>query len=318
MPFFVKELLIIKPSSFGDIIHGLHVAQALREQCPQVRISWVVRDAFAPLIQQCPTVNGALFVFERHGGIPGVWRLFRHLRQYRFDAVLDLQGLARSGLMLAATQSPLKLARADAREGSHWAATHRVDLPEGFPQVHAVSILSAFLPPLGLEAKVGSQLTFLPESNLAKLAVLERPVVLFPDSRRPEKMWPGFSELTRRLLDAGHNVHWLGLPGQPDAAPFLEHERFRDLRGETSLGQLPSLVQAARAVVANDSGPMHLAAALGKPLLALFGPTDPVKYGPWPPDNPVQHVIQAPNGELRQLQPALVYDALSQLLDDCG
>ena len=105
------QILIVKPSSLGDIICALPVAQSIRDQMPEAVISWVVKSRFKEIVQRCPTVNGDVIEFDHSPGIPGLrelWRTMRSLRHRRFDAVLDFQGLLRSGLMTWAVESPLK------------------------------------------------------------------------------------------------------------------------------------------------------------------------------------------------------------------
>ncbi len=102
----------------------------------------------------------------------------------------------------------------------------------------------------------------------------------------------------------------------PEVPQALAREpQFEDWRGRTPLGSLPSLVESATVVVANDSGPMHLAAAVGTPLVALFGPTDPKLYGPWPMQAPQSRVVQAPGGELHQLCTHKVMHAVQRQLE---
>ena len=113
----VKSLLVIKPSSLGDIVHALQVVQTLARERPDCRISWVVRERFAGLVQAAPFVHEVI-IFRRRDGWREFLRLLRQLRQREFDAVWDMQGLLRSGLMTAAARAPEKWGRRDAREGS--------------------------------------------------------------------------------------------------------------------------------------------------------------------------------------------------------
>ena len=94
----MTELLIIKPSSLGDIVHGLQVATSLKAQVTHLRISWVVREIFAPIVRACEAVD-RVYVFERNAGAKGFIRLTKELRKTEFDYVFDMQGLLRTGLM---------------------------------------------------------------------------------------------------------------------------------------------------------------------------------------------------------------------------
>ena len=128
-----------------------------------------------------------------------------------------------------------------------------------------------------------------------------KPVLMFPDSRREEKKWGGFAQFSSLLVrEAGRKVVWAGNAYIPCKEAFPEGA-FLNLTGNTSLTSLAAIVAKADWVVSNDSGPMHLAAALGAKTLGIFGPTDPRLYGPYPLNRPTNHVIQAPVGDLRLL-----------------
>ena len=144
-----------------------------------------------------------------------------------------------------------------------------------------------------------------------------RPIVMFPDSRRAEKRWPGFHQLTELILreDRTRRVVWAGSNFLPDKGAFFPADRFLNLTGNTSLLSLPALVRRAEWVISNDSGPMHLAAALGVRTLGIFGPTDPRRFGPYPLTAPTNHVMQAPVGDLRLL-PAKEVFARFQRIDN--
>ena len=115
--FFMFELLIIKPSSLGDIVHGLQVATSFKAQRKDLRISWVVREMFAPLVRACEAVD-QVYVFERNAGTAGFMKLTKELRKTPFDAVFDFQGLLRTGLMTSRVRAKRKIGRTDAREGA--------------------------------------------------------------------------------------------------------------------------------------------------------------------------------------------------------
>src|SRR6185436_20130721 len=113
----MTELLIIKPSSLGDIVHALQVATSLKAQRDGLRISWVVREIFAPIVRACAAVDH-VYVFERKGGAKGFLRLTKELRKKEFDYVFDMQGLLRTGLMTSRVRAKHKVGRTDAREWS--------------------------------------------------------------------------------------------------------------------------------------------------------------------------------------------------------
>jgi heptosyltransferase I len=311
------KILIIKPSSLGDIVHGLMVAQSIREQLPGCTLHWVAGRRFAPLVQGCPTVHGVL-VFARWGGVWGFLRLVREIRREHYDYVLDFQGLARSGLMTRFSRAGVRIGRADAREGARLAYQQTTPALPGNSRVHAVEILLQFLPLLGLHAKLGPPLQFSPEPLPRVQARLSgrKPLVMAVHSRHRSKEWKGFAQLTRLLRERRPDlpVIWCGQRAEPIPTDLAVDSGFSNLTRQTTLGQMVGLLQAARAVVSNDSGPMHIAAAVGTPLVACFGPTDPALYGPYPLDRPTHRVLQAPEGNLARLEVPVVLDAVDWLL----
>ena len=206
----MEEILVIKPSSLGDIVHALVVVESLRRQRGNVRVTWLSRDIFAPLLETCPTVDRVIR-YRREGGLREIARVGSALRRERFDLVLDMQGLARSAFWARCAPAPRKIGRGDGREFSRLAFRELAPPPEkGFKRAHAVEILLQFLRPLGLAPEIRGEVSFprakLSESVRRLLAPdggdFPAPILLFPDSRRPEKEWRGFRELTSLLLAA--------------------------------------------------------------------------------------------------------------------
>jgi ADP-heptose:LPS heptosyltransferase len=307
----MTELLIIKPSSLGDIVQGLQVATSLKAQRENLRISWIVREIFAPIVRACEAVD-RVYVFDRNGGAKSFLRLMREVRATKFDYAFDMQGLLRTGLMTSRARAKHKVGRSDAREWSGIFYDEKVPLPPDGRRSHALDILLQFCTVLGAKPELKGALKFREVDSLnLKFADGRggaRPFVLFPDSRRADKRWGGFKQLTEMILreDRSRKVVWAGSNFLPDRGAFSTAQ-FLNLTGNTSLVSLPALVKRADWVVTNDSGPMHLAAALGVRVFAIFGPTDPRLFGPYPIGGPHNHVIQAPVGDLRLLSARDVY-----------
>lgn len=312
----MSQLLIIKPSSLGDIVHGLQVATSIKAQQPQWRISWIVRDIFAPIVRTCAAVDQT-YVFQRRAGIRGFFRLMRAVRQMQFDVVMDMQGLLRTGLMLKWSHGARKIGRSDAREGAGFFYDEKVPLPATGPQSHALEVLLPFCTAVGAEPQLRGRLHFR-EMEKLHLSFMEprrgsHPIVMFPDSRRAEKKWGGFAQLSALLVrEAGRKVVWAGNAYIPCREAFPDGT-FLNLTGNTSLTSLPALIAKASWVISNDSGPMHLAAALGVRTIGIFGPTDPRLYGPYPVGGPTNFVIQAPVGDLRLLSAKDVFARFRKL-----
>src|SRR5882672_2872832 len=155
----MTELLIIKPSSLGDIVHGLQVATSLKAQVNHLRISWVVREIFAPIVRACEAVD-QVYVFERNGGAKGFLKLMREIRRTKFDYVFDMQGLLRTGLITSRTLAKHKVGRTDAREMSGVFYDEKVPFPPGGRRSHAIEILLQFCPVLKAKPELHGRLKF--------------------------------------------------------------------------------------------------------------------------------------------------------------
>ncbi len=205
--------------------------------------------------------------------------LFQDLKKEKYDVVIDLQGLLRSGIVTGATNAPLRMGFKEAREGSTFFYTHKV---EGGKDIHAVERYLKIAAFLGCDS---ADISFpFPPSEFPSTFNLNKDyAVIVPGARWKTKRWPEeeFGQLTSRLplqsVIVGSNT-------DKDIAGLivsLSKGKAISLAGKTSLKELIGIMRDARFVVSNDSGPMHIAAALGVPVFAIFGPTDPAKTGPY-------------------------------------
>ncbi len=306
----MPEMLIIKPSALRDIVHGLQVAASIKAQRPEWRISWIVRDIFSPLVRSCAAVD-QVYVFRRNEGARGFVQMMREVRKQNFDLVLDFQGLLRTGLMTKWARGKRKVGRRDAREGAGLFYDEKVALPPAGSASHVLEILLQFCPVVGAEARLAGPLRFR-ELERLNLSFMEprkgqRPILIFPDSGQSNKKWPGYVQLTALLIrEGGRKVVWAGNNYLPCKESFPDGS-FLNLTGNTSLTSLPALLGRSGWVISNDSGPMHLAAAMGLRTIGLFGPTDPRQYGPYPIKSPTNYAIQAPVGDLSLLSAKEVF-----------
>jgi heptosyltransferase I len=312
----MNSLLVIKPSSLGDIVHGLQVMQIVARAHPELRISWVVRERFAPLVKAAPFVSETI-IFRRRDGWPAFVKLIRELRRREFDAVWDLQGLLRSGLMTAAAKAPEKWGRPDAREGAGLFYSSRVRRPGGEGPHHALEVLLPFVELLGAEPKLEFPLQLKNENTFAWRTFFandaSRTFVIFTDSRGVGKEWPHFMGLMEAIFKVipGSRIAWCAAkPAEPSFVP--PPDRWLNLTG-CSLDEMIALVREPSVFVGNDSGPMHLSAASGNRVLAIFGPTSPRRFGPFPLDCSRHATVTAPDGQLHRLEPSTVLAALEHL-----
>lgn len=291
-----ERILLIKPSALGDIVNALPVLTGLKRLFPAAGIDWLVQSSFAELLVGHPHLN-RLIEFHRRGWFATPWttartasRFLRELRQHRYDLVIDLQGLLRSGLMMVAARGKTKVGLAECREGANLACTHLLPALPG--TAHAVDRYWRAVTALGglhLEKEF-----ILPVSPWASawaersLRGLPRPwLMLNLGTRWETKRWPvaHFADLAGRLRDRhGGSIILVGGPGEePLGREFQSLARggAMDCIGQTRLPQLTALLSHADLLITNDSGPMHLAAALNRPVLAPFTCTDPRRHGPY-------------------------------------
>ncbi|MBK1882508.1 glycosyltransferase family 9 protein [Luteolibacter pohnpeiensis] len=313
-----KTLLVVKPSSLGDIVHALQVLQSVSRQLPDCKITWIARDRFAPLVESAPFIHEVIH-YRRKLGWRGIREIVKILRTRQFDMVWDMQGLLRSGLMTAAAGSPQKWGRSDSREGAGMFYGRQVPLPATPAPHHAVTILQEFPTALGLSSDIEFPL------NLSEVGSYDwssffsgdprKTFVIFTDSRGAEKEWKGFHELTRLIFETipGGRIAWCA--GAPESPDFdVPEDRFLNLTG-CPFDEMLALARQKSVFIGNDSGPMHLSSAVGNLVLAIFGPTSPQRFGPWPIDSPVHESVTAAGGNLANLSPEAVMHSLRSLLD---
>ncbi|MBP7142906.1 MAG: glycosyltransferase family 9 protein [Opitutaceae bacterium] len=309
---------MVKTSSLGDIIQGLRVVASLKEQIEGLHVTWVARDVFAPIVRSCTAVDETI-VFRRRPLISGLRQVFRELRDRTFDVVMDMQGRYYTGFITARAKAPRKIGRRDRGEGTGLFYTDRVDLPPLGKRSHAVAILLEFCRSIGVQARlprsVGFQLNGIRMPAEWNQFPKDRLIVMFPDSRREEKCWAGFSAITDSILGSSGelSVAWAGDRALAYTGDQAGNARFLNLTGKTALGALTEIIGSATWVIANDSGPLHLAAAQGRKVLGIFGPTEVALFGPYPPDNGTNFSISAPARDLRLLTPREVMNALGQI-----
>jgi lipopolysaccharide heptosyltransferase I len=291
-----RRIALLKPSALGDVVHGLPVLTALRRRYPQAHITWVVNRSYEPLLCGHRDLDATL-AFDRRAAHRGPWaaaRTWTHflgeLRRGQFDLVVDLQGLFRTGVMAAVTGAPRRVGLSTAREGARWFYTDAVEVRD-FDALHAVDrcwlvaeafgvghLDKEFHIPLHAEARAWAE---------ERLAGCPRPwLVLGLGSRWPTKRWPPahFAVLARRARASfGGTTIFVGGREEAGLAQVVREQLqgpVVDVMGTTTLPQLAALLARADVMVANDTGPLHLAAALGRPVVAPYTCTRVRRSGP--------------------------------------
>jgi len=294
----VKSVLVVKLSSIGDVVQSLPIAAALRRRLPQAHIAWAVGPAAAEVVIGNPHLSETLVVGGGRAEGPKVevvpplsapLRLARALRERRFGLSLDMQGLLKSAWL-----AYLSGARDRIGFRNHQEAAFLLNNRSIVPDRRAVHAVEAYL---GFADAVGAPwepLDFTIATTEADRQVVRELlqdhrniVALVPGARWLSKRWPAarFAQVADTLSSQfGCTSVVVGAAGdRPLAAEIVSTARSQilDLTGRTSLKQLAALFRRCRAVVSNDTGPMYIASAVGAPTVAIFGPTDPVRLGPY-------------------------------------
>ena len=308
---------MIKPSSLGDIVHALQVMSVVKLRIEDVVIDWVVRDCFRSIVEASGIVR-KLFLFKRHGGLSSFIQLIKEIRTEHYDYVFDMQGLARSGIMTFFSKSDKKVGRFDSRELSWLTYDKRIDFPK-IEVPHALDILFQFLKILNLKIPKHAELEFVERPSQAVLDIFKKKnfsknlILFFPESRRKEKEWPYFCDLSEALMsDSSENV--VVVAGQREFRSRLNCDSFCNLSGKTSLDDVTFLIKNSSVVVANDSAPIHIAASMKKKIVAIFGPTDPRKFGPYPVDSARHDILQSADKNISSITVDNVFNSCLDLL----
>lgn len=302
----VRRILIIKPSSLGDVVHALPFLSSLRHRYPDRYIAWLVEEAAAELLLGHPLLDRVIVSGRKRWGreirtpsrgsaaLRQIAALIAEIREGRYDLVVDLQGLLKSALMVICAGARFRVGLAGGREGSGRALTHVVPLPPG--PLHAVDRYLEAARFLGADPlSKAFVLPSRPDDGMKAEALLAEagvgpttPVIaLNPQARWPTKLWgeERFARVGEALARRhGAKIVVIGsssdlpvarrLASRINPPPFVA-------AGRTDLKVLIALLKRIDLLVTVDSGPMHLAAAIGTPLVALFGPTDPRLVGPY-------------------------------------
>jgi len=298
-----ERFLVVRLTALGDILHTVPAVAALRAAHPRTKIDWVVERKWAPVIEGSPAIDEVI-PFDRRS----IWNTvecIERLRENRYDCAIDFQGLYKSSILAALSGALRRIGfeRAWAREeGAAMFYTERVT-----PASRHVSELNYSLaeragasrpatPDYPLRVPAGGAASV--RARLHDLGIGSEYVVVGPAASWRAKCWPPdrFGVLCRELearATAGGGAHVVIIQGPGEKSVVDDVLRaaapVRPAVIAPTIEELMGLVAHAQYVVAVDSGPLHLAAALGTPVVGLYGPTDPARNGPFAPGAAIVH-----------------------------
>lgn len=298
----VRRILIVKPSSMGDIMHTFRAVQLLAETYPKAVFDWVVNPEFEDLLSYSPVAIADIIHFKRKQlgrvmtFVTEIFPLISALRRYRYDLVIDFQGLLRSALLTWITRHKHSVGFADPREPAarHW-YHRRVKVPD--TAVHAVDRNLALAGYYCDQSQLSGAFT-LPhdERNLRRayrklehrnIDPSKGMVAIFPGARWASKTFPAqlFADLINGLHEKFPDVSFLvmGSISENAAASAVLRQTgsyAHNLVGATRIGEMVELIRLSHLAIANDSGPLHIADTMEVPAIGFFGATDPAKTGP--------------------------------------
>jgi lipopolysaccharide heptosyltransferase I len=304
----IGRLLIVRLGALGDIVHAIPVAAALRRAFPAARIDWLVGARHRDLLDLVPVIDrrlvwaGGGFAANDGGGrgrISEALAAIRELRQARYDVAIDLQGLLKSAVLARASGAARVLGFASTYLRERLARPFYTDAYDpGCSDIydaretrHVVQINLGLLQPLGLTAATAEFPIERVESGIAR-TISERTAgryaVLNPGAAWPNKRWPPtrFGAVAVALRDRhglASIVTWG--PGEQGIAEQVVAASYGAaiLTPPTSVADLVALARGASLMISGDTGPTHIATALGTPLVGIYGPTRPSRNGPWSP-----------------------------------
>lgn len=310
MPNPPQNILIVKLSAIGDVVQTIPMVEALKHQYPQAKIDWVVEEDSSDLLTGHPALNRVIVSrrkswqkrFFRKGETGGTLKEIREfisdLRRVKYDWVIDNHGLFKSGLFVFLSRGVRKIgfkpSPGIADEGNYFFTNERYK-PLSIER-HALERYLDLIYQLGIPQAKPVLSFSIPEEYRARAAEILRQhdfsaqplLVIHPMAKWPTKEWPleNFVWLASVLMQKGVSVVLTGSQQDEDALNEIQRrtsypQKILNLAGQTGLKELAGIFSLANLVLTTDTGPMHLAAAVKAPLIALFGPTAPWRTGPY-------------------------------------
>jgi lipopolysaccharide heptosyltransferase I len=302
------KILLIRLSAIGDVIHALPVAKATRERYPKAEITWIVEDKAKDLVIGNPNIDNIIILPKKEWKrefkdkkwltLKKARSFFKELQKHQFDIALDVHGLFKSALTAYLSGAKKRVGPANGREGSTLFYHQKVNLPT--EEIHQIDRNLQIAQGIDVQADdVSFDIILLPEEKRRVAQILEE--LGIEDKRvlvtiNPYTSWSSKNWLNQRWAEVADNLiknlncEVIFTGGPADRAGVNEiidlmKERSHNLAGRTNLKELAGIYDRADLFIGCDTGPMHLAAAMGTSVIALFGPTNPKTHGPYGDNN---------------------------------
>jgi lipopolysaccharide heptosyltransferase I len=287
------KFLLVRLGSLGDVIHAIPSAAALRARHPDAQIDWLVDPRYAAVLQLVDGLNDAIPVDPRKS-VVALLRTIGRLRRAKYDAVVDLQGLLKSAVLARAAggQRVIGFPREHLREQA--ARFFYNETPDPGREPHVIRKNLAMMRALGVEDPHVAFPWKLPRTVTGDMVAArfgpEGYALINPGAAWPNKRWPPqrFGALAvgiRERIGVRSLVLWG--PGEEDIASLVvgASRGAAELSPQTNIVDIFAIARRAKLMVSGDTGPLHIAAAVGTPVVALFGPTFAERNGPWSADD---------------------------------
>ncbi len=282
-----EKILIVKPSSLGDIIHSLAFLNALKENFPDSKIHWIVAKEFEDLLTEHPLIDKVISIDKNKwkkiinslNTINAFYNLKAVLEKEKYQITVDLQGLLRSGIITWLSNAPIRVGFREARELSSFFYNKKISAPV---EMHAVLRYLEIAKAIG--CKINSiNFPLPPYKTPIWLKDYEKYIVLIPSARWQSKNWPlPYYVKLVKMFDNPFLI--VGSSSDKEFSKRIEEYsqgKAKSVAGQTTLRELIAVFKKALFVITPDTGTMHLAVACSKKVVALFGPTSASRTGPF-------------------------------------
>lgn len=299
----IEKILVTRLSAIGDVIHALPVACALRKKYPEAQIDWLVEAKAFPLVKLNPYLDNVILLPRKKWAkmlnqdvvkaVKSFFSFFRQMKETNYDINLDLHGLFKSSLSSYLIKPKLRLGPANGRELSTFFYQAKIEIPDKtMHQVERNLYLASALEADIEEIDYGLKMTPVIKSRVSRLFERENItenrsiVIINPFTTWESKNWylERYFHLANELIKAGYYIIFTGAESDREAINSFETANdnyYSNLAGKTDLEELTEVYNRSDLYIGGDTGPTHLAAAIGLKVVSLMGPTSPKTHGPY-------------------------------------